>query len=60
MSRKLGLLPQNGPLAELISRINHLGSLLENLPCMTPQSLEHPEAHYNFGLDAEHIADEGI
>jgi hypothetical protein len=51
MSRKLGLLPQNGLLAELISHINHLGSLLENLPCITPQSLEHPEAHYDFGLN---------
>ena len=52
-------LQRNGPPAELISRINHLGSLLENLPIIIPQVSELQDSRYSFGLDAEHVAEEG-
>ena len=57
MTRKHTKIQQNGPPAELISRINHLGSLLENLPVTIPQASR--ESRYGFGLDAEHVVEEG-
>jgi hypothetical protein len=58
MTRKLEKAPQNGPSSELISRINHLDRLLENLPNTIP--LEPAESSYVFGLDSEHVAEEGF
>jgi hypothetical protein len=50
--------PQNGPPADLVSHINHLGSLLQNLPTSLP--LDPPKSSYSFGLTAEQVEDEGI
>jgi len=57
MMRKPKKCPQNGPPSELISRVNHLGNLLHNLPETLP--LDPPEARCHFGLDAESISEEG-
>lgn len=53
----LDISPRNGPSSELISRINHLGNLLENLPQSLP--LDPPDTTYFFGLDSEAVAEEG-
>ena len=59
MTRRLPQTQQNGPPAELISRIEHLGSLLENLPITIPEASELRPSRYSFGLDAEQVAEEG-
>jgi hypothetical protein len=48
----------SGPSSQLISRIHHLQSLLENLPANLP--LNPVESTYHFGLDAEPVEDEGV
>jgi hypothetical protein len=52
--------PLNGPSAELISRINHLGHLLKNLPRNLPLDPLQSESRYNFGLETEHVEEEGV
>jgi hypothetical protein len=58
MTRKIQKALQNGPLSQLISRINHLGDLLKHLPESLP--LDPTESHYNFGIDTEQVAEEGV
>lgn len=58
MTHKTNKPPCNGPPSELISRINHLANLLKHLPVHLP--LDPPESQYNFGLDVEHLAEEGV
>ena len=58
MTRKLDKAPQNGPSSQLISRINHLGNLLKNLPEYLP--FNPAVSCYSFGLDTEHVAEEGV
>jgi len=60
MTRKNNNPPQNGPSSELISRINHLGNLLKNLPKSLPLNPHDPESSYNFGLDMEMVEEEGV
>ena len=50
--------PQNGPSAHLISCINHLGNLLRYLPENLP--LDPSNTAYSFGLDPEHVTEEGV
>ena len=52
--------PQNGPSAELISRINHLGNLLKNLPEDLPLDPPQSESRYSFGLEMELVEEEGV
>lgn len=47
-----------GPSSWLISRINHLSDLLANLPDSIP--LDPPNSRYQFGLDPEHVSEEGV
>lgn len=47
-----------GPSSTLVSRINHLGNLLKNLPTDLP--LNPPESTYWFRLDAEKVQDKGV
>lgn len=47
-----------GPSSELIARIHHLQCLLENLPDQLP--LNPVESTYQFRLDMEHVAEEGM
>jgi len=58
MTRKLNTSPQNGPSSQLISRINHLGNLLKNLPENLP--LNPAVSCYGFGLDSKCVAEEGV
>ena len=51
---------QNGPSAELISHINHLGNLLKNLPQNLPLNPLQSKSRYNFGLKTEHVEEEGV
>ena len=60
MTHKMDKSPQNGPSAELISYINHLGNLLKNLPQNLPLNPLQSESHYNFGLKTEHVKEEGV
>ena len=60
MTHKMGKSPQNGPSAELISCINHLGNLLKNLPWNLPLDPLQSKSCYNFGLETEHIKEEGV
>ena len=60
MTRKKDKSPQNGPSAELISRINHLGNLLKNLPRHLPLDPLQAESRYNIGLETEHVEEEGV
>jgi hypothetical protein len=48
----------HGPASSLISRINHLGELLKNLPQNLP--LNPLQSCYIFGLDTEKISEEGV
>ena len=48
----------SGPSSKLIARVHHLHHLLENLPSKLP--LNPVETTYYFGLDSEHVDDEGI
>ncbi|KAG1722946.1 hypothetical protein EDB19DRAFT_1834792 [Suillus lakei] len=47
-----------GPSSVLISRIEHLGRLLKNLPQSLP--LDPPNSSYDFGLDTEMVEEEGV
>ena len=58
MTRTRHPVPQNGPPQKLISRINHLGSLLKYLPTSLPH--DPPNSNYNFGLDSDDVEQEGI
>jgi hypothetical protein len=49
---------QHGPSSELVSHINHLGALLQNLPSSLP--LDPPESSYSFGLGNDDITTEGV
>ena len=60
MTRKINKAPQNGPPAELISHINHLGNLLKNLPENLPLDPPQSESCYSFGLETELIEEEGV
>ena len=60
MTRKINKAPQNGPPAELISRINHLGNLLKNLPGNLPLDPPQSESCYSFGLETELVEEEGV
>src|ERR1700722_11398067 len=58
MTCKIQKALQNGPSSQLISRINHLGDLLKHLPESLP--LDPTESRYNFGIDTEQVAEEGV
>ncbi|KAJ7257976.1 hypothetical protein B0H12DRAFT_1070413, partial [Mycena haematopus] len=49
--------PVKGPPQELISRIEHLGSLLKNLPLSLPENP--PDSIYRFYLDPDALEDRG-
>ncbi|KAN0094445.1 hypothetical protein V8E55_002732 [Tylopilus felleus] len=49
----------SGPSSALIARIHHLQHLLENLPAYQ-LPLNPVESTYQFGLDVEHVAEEGM
>jgi hypothetical protein len=57
MTRPLKKPAQHGPSSVLISRIEHLRSLLQNLPESLP--LDPPETKYHFGMDVELVVEEG-
>jgi hypothetical protein len=57
MTRPLKKPAQHGPSSVLISCIEHLQSLLQNLPKSLP--LDPPETKYHFGMDVEHVVEEG-
>ena len=52
--------PQNGPLAKLISCIDHLGNLLKSLSEDLPLDPLQSESHYSFGLEMELVEEEGV
>ena len=60
MTHKINKPPQNGPPAELISHINHLGNLLKNLPGNLPLDPPQSESCYSFGLETELVEEEGV
>jgi hypothetical protein len=60
MTHKNNKEPQNGPPAKLISRINHLGNLLKNLPGNLPLDLLQSKSCYSFGLETELVKEEGV
>jgi hypothetical protein len=47
-----------GPASDLIARIQHLASLLHNLPETLP--LNPPETRYHFAFDPNNVCDEGL
>ena len=49
---------RNGPLSQLMAQLNHLQSLLKNLPDTLP--LNPTPSHYGFGLNSKSIAEEGV
>ena len=59
MTRKNNKEPQNGPPAELILHINHLGNLLKNLPRNLPLDPPQSESCDSFGLGME-LVEEGV
>jgi hypothetical protein len=58
MTHPTNTLALHGPASSLISRINHLGELLKNLPLNLP--LNPLQSCYSFGLDTEKISEEGV
>ena len=49
---------RNGPLSQLMAQLNHLQSLLKNLPDTLP--LNPTPSHYGFGLNSKSIAEEEV
>jgi hypothetical protein len=60
MTHKNNKSPQNGPPAQLISHINHLGNLLKNLPGNLPLDPPQSESCYSFGLEMELVEEKGV